>query len=169
MAAMFLLVAVPLAILAPARGDAGPAVLALYVALYAVTSRVEFDVGPGYGSATQLVLIPMLYALNPAWVPLLCAAAGSSARRRRSHRQRHPDRTVVAIADAWHAVAPALVFTVAGSGNRRGTTFRSCSSRWRRISRPTSWPSPCASGCAWVKFLACRCVCSGRSTSSTCA
>ena len=117
MAGAFLLVAVPLAILAPARGGTSPAVIALYVALYAVTSRVEFDVGSGYGSATQLVLIPMLYAVNPGWVPLLCAG-GWIIGKTPSYLtgERHPDRTVVAIADAWHTVAPALIFTVAGIG-----------------------------------------------------
>ena len=115
MAGAFLLVAVPLAVLAPSRGSVHPAVIALYVALYTVTSRIEFDVGSGYGSATQLVLIPMLYAINPAWVPLL-AAAGWIIGKTPSFLtgSRHPDRTVVAIADAWHTIGPAIVFTLAG-------------------------------------------------------
>jgi HD-GYP domain-containing protein (c-di-GMP phosphodiesterase class II) len=114
-ATAFLLTAVPLALWAAPHGrSASPSVALLFVLLYALTSRVEFDVGSGYGPPTQLVIVPMLYAVPAGWVPLLVAAglivgkvptflAGT----------RHPDRTVAAVGDAWHALGPALVFVLA--------------------------------------------------------
>src|SRR5579875_3465460 len=54
-AATFLAVAVPLAVLAPGTGHAGIAVVVLFVALYAVCSRIEFDIAFVSGVPTQLV------------------------------------------------------------------------------------------------------------------
>jgi HD-GYP domain-containing protein (c-di-GMP phosphodiesterase class II) len=113
----FLLAAVPLAVFAPGRGTRSPAVVLLFVALYAVTARIEFDVAAGYGMPTQLVLVPMLYALAPGSVPLLVAVSlVLGVLPQILSGKRSPDRAVVALADSWHAVGPAIVFTVAGLG-----------------------------------------------------
>jgi HD-GYP domain-containing protein (c-di-GMP phosphodiesterase class II) len=111
----FLLAAVPLAVLGPRNGSHSPWVVALFVLLYALTSRVEFDVAAGYGPPTQLVLVPMLYAVPAGWAPLL-VAAGLIAGKLPSYLAgtRHPDRAVAAVADCWHALGPALVFVAAG-------------------------------------------------------
>jgi HD-GYP domain-containing protein (c-di-GMP phosphodiesterase class II) len=111
----FLAVAVPMAVLGPRTGSHSALVAALFVAIYAITSRVEFDVGAGYSSPIQLALIPMLYALPPGWVPLL-VAGGFVVGKLPSFwtGSRHPDRAIVAVADGWHAVAPAAVFWIAG-------------------------------------------------------
>jgi hypothetical protein len=37
--------------------------IAFFVLLYAIVSRVEFEVGPGSAIPTELVLVPMLFAL----------------------------------------------------------------------------------------------------------
>ncbi len=111
----FLIVAVPLAALGAAHGSRSLVVVLVFVALYAAMSRIEFDVGTGYGVPTQLVLVPMLYALPPGWVPLLVAAgfvAGTLPSILRGTRS--PDRAIPAVADSWHAVGPALVFALAG-------------------------------------------------------
>jgi putative nucleotidyltransferase with HDIG domain len=91
----------------------GPA-LALTFA-YAVASRARFYVGAGYMAPTQLVLVPMLFVLPAGLVPLFAAAGyvlgllpDVLARRVA------PDRLLVHIPDAWHAVGPALVFAAAG-------------------------------------------------------
>jgi HD-GYP domain-containing protein (c-di-GMP phosphodiesterase class II) len=111
----FLLAAVPLAVFAPGRGSRSPAVILLFVALYAVMARIEFDVAAGYGMPTQLVLVPMLYALAPGWVPLLVAAGlVLGVLPQILEGRRAPDRAVVALADSWHAIGPAVVFTAAG-------------------------------------------------------
>jgi HD-GYP domain-containing protein (c-di-GMP phosphodiesterase class II) len=111
----FLAVALPMALLGPRTGSHSPLVAALFVAIYAITSRVEFDVGAGYSSPIQLALIPMLYALPPGWVPLL-VAGGFVVGKLPSFwtGSRHPDRAIVAVADGWHAVAPAAVFWIGG-------------------------------------------------------
>jgi HD-GYP domain-containing protein (c-di-GMP phosphodiesterase class II) len=117
-ACAFLLVAVPMAVALPgSHGLRSPWVALLFVALYALTSRIEFDVGSGYGPPTQLVLVPMLYALPPGWVPLLVAAAwvvGKSPSFIKGSRA--PDRAVTSVANAWHSIGPALVFVLAGLG-----------------------------------------------------
>ena len=48
--------------------------LALFVGLYALVSRVEFEIGSGSAVPTQLVLVPMLFALPIGLVPLAVAA-----------------------------------------------------------------------------------------------
>jgi HD-GYP domain-containing protein (c-di-GMP phosphodiesterase class II) len=112
---VFLLVAVPLAILAPHHGAHSPLVVALFVLLYAATTRIEFDVGSGYGVPTQLVLVPMLYAVSPGTVPLL-VAAGMIAGKLPAYLTgtRHPHGAIAALGNSWHAVGPALVFVLAG-------------------------------------------------------
>src|SRR5579862_4760902 len=112
-AAAFLFAAVPLAVLAPQRGSHSVAVIALFVVMYATLSRIEFDVGAGYGPPTQLALVPMLYALPPGWVPLV-VAAGLILGKLPSYVDgtSHPDRALAAIANSWHAVGPALVFSL---------------------------------------------------------
>ena len=119
-ASAFLLAAIPLAILAPGHGSRSPGVALLFVALYAGTSRVEFDVGSGYGKPTQLVLVPMLYAVAPGWVPLLVAVGLIVGKLPSILRgTRYPDRAVAAVADSWHALAPAALFALAGIGAPR--------------------------------------------------
>jgi HD-GYP domain-containing protein (c-di-GMP phosphodiesterase class II) len=110
-------VAVPLALITPRAGGSSPALVLLFVLLYAVTSRIEFDVAAGYGVPTQLVLVPMLYAMPPGWVPLL-VATGFVIGKIPSYLggSRSPDRAVAAVANSWHAVGPAAVFVLAGIG-----------------------------------------------------
>jgi len=116
----FLIAAVPLAVFTSGGRSHSPVVALLFVLLYAVTARIEFDVGSGYGVPTQLVLVPMLYAVQPGWVPLL-VAAGCVVGKLPSYlgKSRHPDRAVSAVANSWHAVGPALVFTLAALGAPR--------------------------------------------------
>jgi HD-GYP domain-containing protein (c-di-GMP phosphodiesterase class II) len=111
----FLLAAVPLALLAPRHGTPSAAVILMFVGLYAVTTRVEFDVAAGYGVPNQLVLVPMLYAVPPGWVPLL-VAAGMIAGKVPSYftNRRRPDGALATGGNSWHAVGPALVFVLAG-------------------------------------------------------
>src|SRR5437763_10838096 len=79
-AVAFLLAAAPLAIFAPRHATPAAATVLLFVVLSAVTSRIEFDVGSGYVVPTQLVLVPMLYAMPPGWVPLLVLAGMALAK-----------------------------------------------------------------------------------------
>jgi HD-GYP domain-containing protein (c-di-GMP phosphodiesterase class II) len=114
-AGAFILVATPLAIFAPHTGSHSPGLILLFLFLYAVMSMIQFDVGSGYGQATQLVLIPMLYALPPGAVPLL-VAGGYVVGRLPSYIRgtRAPDGALAQVANSWHAVGPAAVFAIAG-------------------------------------------------------
>jgi hypothetical protein len=113
-ALVFLLAAIPLAVWLPGHGSHSPWMALLFVALFALTSRIEFDVSAGYGPPTTLVLIPMLYALPPGWVPLLVALAflvGNSPSVFAGRRI--PDYSASALANSFHSLGPALVFSLA--------------------------------------------------------
>ena len=118
LAAAFLLVAAcaGIALVFPAGEWSHPAVVVALVCAYALVGRVRFDVGAGYTTPTQIVLVPMLFAMPLSAVPLV-VAAGALLRRAPDlfgARQVHPLRLVVTIPDAWHAVGPALVLAAAG-------------------------------------------------------
>jgi HD-GYP domain-containing protein (c-di-GMP phosphodiesterase class II) len=88
---------------------------AAYTVAYALACRVRFHVGAGYMTPLQLVLVPMLFVLPVATVPLFVALGFTLARVPDWIAGRaHGDRGLAAFADAWHAVGPALVFAAAG-------------------------------------------------------
>src|SRR6188768_523102 len=71
--ALVLAAALGLALLGPAEG--GPALATVaFVLAYACAARVEFEVNAGAAVPTQLVFVPMLLVLPPAFVPLAVAA-----------------------------------------------------------------------------------------------
>ena len=110
----FVAAALPLAALTPQTGSRSPGVALLFVALYAVMTRIEFDVAAGYGFPSQLVLVPMLYAVPPGRVPLLAAGGWVLGRLPDIVTgARNVDRTIPAVGNSWHAVGPALVFALA--------------------------------------------------------
>ncbi|HLY51201.1 MAG TPA: HD domain-containing phosphohydrolase [Solirubrobacteraceae bacterium] len=114
-AVAFLAVAVPLAVLAPQHGSHSPALILLFMLVFALTTKVEFDLGSGYCVPTQLVLVPMLFVLPAAWVPLLVVGSLLGGRALEFARgTRHPLRAVAALGDTWYAVGPAAVFAYAG-------------------------------------------------------
>jgi diguanylate cyclase (GGDEF)-like protein len=115
-AVLFVVAAAAMALLLPDSRpfDAGLA-LALIVS-FALASMVPLHLGAGSAMPTQLLLVPMLFLLPPAAVPAcvglgLAGAAALGALRRREH----PERILTGTADAWHAVAPSLVFAAAGA------------------------------------------------------
>jgi diguanylate cyclase (GGDEF)-like protein len=107
-----------LALLMTPHATAGfdPTVAAVLVALYVLVSLVEFPVGAGHATPTQLVLVPMLVLLPPATVPPLVAAGYVLARLSEWKRGVGPaQRVLFSIADAWYALGPALVLVLGGS------------------------------------------------------
>jgi diguanylate cyclase (GGDEF)-like protein len=104
-----------LLVLSPMR-DSDLAVALALVASMAIASRVRLYIGAGAAVPTQLVLVPMLFLLPPAAVPA-CVAAGLVAGESFDilRRRAHPERVLTSTADAWHAVAPSLVFAAAGA------------------------------------------------------
>ncbi|MFL5877477.1 MAG: diguanylate cyclase, partial [Solirubrobacteraceae bacterium] len=111
----FAIVAVAFAALVPSDRTLDPGVALALIACHAVASRVRLYVGAGFSMPTQLVLVPMLFLLPAPIVPLSVAcglvlaslADGAGGRA-------HPERVLTSLADAWHAVAPAVVVVVAG-------------------------------------------------------
>jgi diguanylate cyclase (GGDEF)-like protein/putative nucleotidyltransferase with HDIG domain len=117
-AAGALFVACALALLLTPHATAGfrPAVAAVLVALYVLVSFVEFPVGAGHATPTQLVLVPMLVLLPPATVPPLVAGGYALARLWEWARgEGQAQRVLFSVADAWYAVGPAVVLVLAGS------------------------------------------------------
>jgi HD-GYP domain-containing protein (c-di-GMP phosphodiesterase class II) len=112
-AAAFLVAAVLLAWLAPSERQLDPVLALALVAAYALVARAEFPSGAGYAVPTQVVLVPMLLLLPTPTVPLLVALAlvlttlVDSARGRVAR-----DRALLSVADAWFAIAPALVLVL---------------------------------------------------------
>jgi HD-GYP domain-containing protein (c-di-GMP phosphodiesterase class II) len=88
---------------------------ACFVGLYALVSRVEFEIGSGSAIPTQLVLVPMLFALPIGLVPL-AVAAGLVLRTvaDRPWPLRDPARALPLLASASHALGPTLVIGLAG-------------------------------------------------------
>ncbi len=117
----FLAAAIALAATAPDGGrHPGPALVAVFAAAYAACSCIEFEVSSGTGIPTMLVLVPMLFALPPGWTPLVVAAGllGGGAWEW-SRGRLHPERGLVLLCGAWHAVGPALVLSLAGAPRAR--------------------------------------------------
>ena len=112
-----LFVAVALTLLL-ARGLTGldVSIAALLIAVYALSSRIEFPVGAGYVVPTMLVLVPMLMILPPAAVPFavgLGMVIGNTVEW--AFGGVAPRRVLSAVPDAWHVVGPAVVLLLAGS------------------------------------------------------
>ncbi len=115
-AAVFLVAAVLFAWLAPAERHLSPGLAAALVAAYVLVGRAEFASGAGFAVPTQVVLVPMLLLLPTPTVPLLVALALvlttlADALRGRTAR----DRVILSVADAWFALAPAVVLVAAGA------------------------------------------------------
>jgi HD-GYP domain-containing protein (c-di-GMP phosphodiesterase class II) len=111
----FLAVAVALAALADSSRQAGIATVAVFVAAYAMASRIDFEIGTGSTVPTQLVLVPMLALLPVQYVPLFVLAGLLLGELPDYARGRVLlDRSVLRFVNSWHAVGPALVLVAAG-------------------------------------------------------
>jgi HD-GYP domain-containing protein (c-di-GMP phosphodiesterase class II) len=111
----FVAVAIVLVMALPSDRHPSLALVAALVGAYAVATRVQFEVGLGFAIPTQLVFVPMLFLVPVGWVPLL-VASGFALANLPAHLRGdwHPERLVVHLSSAWHAVGPALVLGLAG-------------------------------------------------------
>jgi HD-GYP domain-containing protein (c-di-GMP phosphodiesterase class II) len=84
------------------------------VAVYAGVSRVRFEIGHGTVIPTQLVLVPLLFALPPRIVPLV-AAAGLvlGGAKELQERRWSPTQIPLLVASATHVLGPAIVLSLA--------------------------------------------------------
>jgi HD-GYP domain-containing protein (c-di-GMP phosphodiesterase class II) len=111
----FLVAASALAVFVDSSRTVGPWTLVVFVASYAVASRIDFEIGTGSAVPTQLVLVPMLALLPVPYVPL-CVLAGLLLGGLPEYaRGRVPvDRSLLRFVNSWHAIGPALVLVAAG-------------------------------------------------------
>jgi putative nucleotidyltransferase with HDIG domain len=111
----FVVAAVLCALLLPqdTGGDAADALICL-VSL-AAASRARFDVGPGFTLPVQLVFVPTLFLVSPAFVPLVtCAGLALGRATDVLARRSHAARLALVPGNSWFAIGPALVFAAAG-------------------------------------------------------
>ena len=110
-AVLFVAVAAGLAAAAPAASRTEWVLVPVFVAAVALASRVELEVGSGFASPEELVLIPMLFALPAGWVPAVVALGLVLGQLPSYLRGRVPtQRMVISIGNASSSLAPALVF-----------------------------------------------------------
>src|SRR5437763_7433291 len=111
----FLAASAALALLAHSSRAAGLATVVVFVASYALASRIDFEIGTGAAVPTLLVPAPMLALLPVQYVPL-CVLAGLLLGGLPDYaRGRVPlARSVLRFVNSWHAVGPALVLVAAG-------------------------------------------------------
>jgi HD-GYP domain-containing protein (c-di-GMP phosphodiesterase class II) len=111
----FLVVALALLVLLPVDRSSSPLAIVGFVLAYALVARVEFEVGPGIAVPTQLVLVPMLFALPLAAVPL-CVACGLALRSLLAAPALRVqlERLPLQLVSSWHAVGPVVVLAAAG-------------------------------------------------------
>jgi len=88
----------------------------LYIALYALVSRVEFEVFTGASVPTQLVFVPMLFVLPLNTVPL-AVALGLMLGGLLDWLQGRValERDALSLIGSWHAVGPVLVLSLTGT------------------------------------------------------
>jgi HD-GYP domain-containing protein (c-di-GMP phosphodiesterase class II) len=85
----------------------------LFVASVALASRIELEVGSGFASPVELVVIPMLFAMQAGQVPA-AVALGLVLGQLPSYLDGSvpTQRIIVAIGNASYTLAPALVFVL---------------------------------------------------------
>lgn len=117
-AVAFLVVATVIASLVPDERNGG---LALAVGLtlgYVLIERVRFEFGGGYGTAEQLVLVPILLLGPLPYVPLMVAAANAAAMLPDVFDGRwHRERLIGRIADLWFCAPPVVVLAAFAPGS----------------------------------------------------
>jgi diguanylate cyclase (GGDEF)-like protein len=117
LAAGFVAAAAACAAFVPADRTVSAGSIALFVAVYAAMSQIEFEIGPGSAVPTVLVLVPMLFVLPVGAVPLVAASGlllGGLFERVRSRR--HHERIAVLLCSSWHTVGPTLVLGLLARG-----------------------------------------------------
>jgi putative nucleotidyltransferase with HDIG domain len=110
----FVIAAVALALFAGAHEHVSMPVAALYVLGLAATSKVRFELGSAFTVPTQVVFVPMLFAIPAALAPLLVALALALAMLPSVVAGRAPLSRILAVpANSCFALGPALVLVLA--------------------------------------------------------
>jgi len=109
-AATFVAAALALVSFAPSSRSASPYAFAVAIIAYAAAYSIDVETVIGSVTPTGIVFVPMLFALPARTVPLVVAIACALAQLVTCARTGDPlEKVVVAVGNAWFALAPALV------------------------------------------------------------
>lgn len=110
---LFVIVAASLAVHDAPSADGAWLLAPLFVAAIALASRVELEVGSGFASPVELVVIAMLLALPAGQVPVAVALGLVFGQLPSYLLGRVPtERIVVAVGNASYTLTPAIVFVL---------------------------------------------------------
>ncbi|HEY1567904.1 MAG TPA: HD-GYP domain-containing protein [Solirubrobacteraceae bacterium] len=102
-------------LLLPSPQGWNPVAAVLSVVVMCVAIRVEFDTPSGFTVASQLAFVPMLFSMPLAFVPLTVSGVLAALLLPDVLAGRVPALKLLSCpANAWFAVGPALLFTIAG-------------------------------------------------------
>ena len=111
----FVVAATLLPLLAGVRGGVSVLTAALYVLALAVAQNVTFDVGAGYTVPTQLIYVPLLFAVPVTLVPAIVVLALALAMAPAVLRGRRPlSRVLTAPGNSWFSIGPAVTLVLCG-------------------------------------------------------
>ena len=108
-AAGFCVAAAITLVVVPWEPAANPIVIGGLLGLYAVVSRIEFEIGNGSANPEQLVVVPMLFLAPLALVPLLVAAGFALGRVRKGIGRAERGHAVSELAGTWFVLGPVWV------------------------------------------------------------
>jgi HD-GYP domain-containing protein (c-di-GMP phosphodiesterase class II) len=112
----FLAVALALPILFSSPRALDLPTLAILAAAYVVACRAKFDIADGYTVPTELVLVPMLFALPTPAVPLVVSISWGVGRLLDYVTgATNVQRAYLVFGDSWHAVGPTVVLIAFGA------------------------------------------------------
>ena len=101
----------------PSSTSANPLLIAVLIAVYALVSRVQFEVYSGFAVPLQLGFIPMLFLAPLPLVPVMVVAGNLLADLPKFlRREAHGERWLYALSDAWFSIGPVLVLGLLASG-----------------------------------------------------
>jgi len=110
----FLAAAAALCLTVGVPGSFSIALAVAYVVLLALAGRVRFDVGAGFTVPSQVLFVPMLFALPIALVPVLVLVSLVLGMAPGVVRGRVPvSRLLLTPGNSWFALGPAIVLAVA--------------------------------------------------------
>jgi HD-GYP domain-containing protein (c-di-GMP phosphodiesterase class II) len=92
------------------RPSASALTVAALIGMYAIVSRVKFEIGSGWAVPEQLVFVPILFLAPLEWVPLLVALGFLLGEIPDViSGKRHQHRLMNALCDSWFTIGPVLV------------------------------------------------------------
>ena len=116
-AALFMLVAIGIALFVPSERETDLVVIGALVVTYAIVRQVRFEFGEAYNSPVELVFVWMWVLVPLHLIPVaIVVAMLLSVLPEVMKGNGHPDRFLTTIADSWFSVGPVLVLAAFAPG-----------------------------------------------------